>query len=484
MLFNMNCMKITFKLDQIGVTFFYLIMALSFISLLHAVYYTRSIKLVRRKSFFFWIFATVVASMMLAFAGNLFTMFVMYEILTVLTIPLINHDNSINSSYAVGKYLKILMIPSVAIMLPAVVISGQCGNAENFALLHNINDNIIMLLITLFSFGIAKTSIFPFFGWITTAMVAQYPVSGLLHAVIVVKAGIFCLAKVLVYVIGIDNVARIMYNFNFLSWIAAIGMVYSSWLAIMQTDLKKILAYSTISQLHTILLAFFTFDEKGIKVGIGYTLLHGCSKLSLFFSASNIYSTLKSNCLSSIRGAAHLSYANFAAFVISALILSGFPFLPGFYGKLAISGLLSEHWVLKYAFYFSGVLTSCYFSRVILVLLAKPQHSLHAHKIPLPIIIITLVCACLIFTISNYETVNRLDVLKYLAINLVGFAAAFLMLFFYGVNLAPERKGFQLSGEKFFLKIHSVFKVFEEKAYASTMGVGVMFLLLSSYFVL
>jgi multicomponent Na+:H+ antiporter subunit D len=157
---------------------------------------------------------------------------------------------------------------------------------------NNIGYYVGHLLLFLSIFGIAKTAIYPLHAWLPAAMIAPYPVSALLHAVAVVKAGLFCIFKIIIYVFGFDYLYELTSSFNWPLMVAIFTMLYASYKAVTHDSIKNILAYSTISQLAMAMIAAFIFTEKSMEAAITHMIAHSFAKIVLFFTAGRFYSSI------------------------------------------------------------------------------------------------------------------------------------------------------------------------------------------------
>ncbi|CAN7952140.1 unnamed protein product, partial [Ixodes pacificus] len=202
------------------------------------------------------------------------------------------------------------------------------------------NQSIILLL--MFIFGIAKTAIFPVHSWLPAAMVAHYPVSSLLHAVIVVKTGLFCIYKILLYIFGLSYLQMIFAEFNWLIFIPIVSIFYSSIKALGTDNIKKILAYSTMNQLSIALLSAFMLTPKALGAAILHLVSHSFSKICLFYSMGSIYSLKKADQIQNLHGVSKEFPLISFIISISSLSLIGIPIFSGFISKFSILLAASE----------------------------------------------------------------------------------------------------------------------------------------------
>src|SRR6056297_3595077 len=213
-----------------------------------------------RQTPFYVCFAIALASAMgVAFSANLLTLFLFYELLTLSTYPLVAHKGNEDARKNAGIYLVLLLATSMALLLPAIIWTAVAAGSTDFVpggLLAGagLSASALTFMMFLYIFGIGKAAVMPVHFWLPAAMVAPTPVSALLHAVAVVKAGVFTVVKVIVYVFGIDHLFSEPSS-GWLVYVAAFTIVAASVIALRQTNLKRMLAYSTVGQLSYVVLA-------------------------------------------------------------------------------------------------------------------------------------------------------------------------------------------------------------------------------------
>ncbi|HKJ87872.1 MAG TPA: proton-conducting transporter membrane subunit, partial [Gammaproteobacteria bacterium] len=220
---------------------------------------------------FYLFFALAIASCMgVAFAGNLFTLFVFYELLTFSTFPLVTHHQTEEARRAGRVYLGLLLTTSILFQLLAIVWTWTLAGTLDFrpgGILRGVaGPGVVTLLLGLYVYGIGKAAVMPFHRWLPSAMVAPTPVSALLHAVAVVKAGVFTVLKVVLYVFGTGLLTETGASVAFM-WVAAATILVASLVAFTKDNLKERLAYSTISQLSYIVLGAMLANAWGIIGG-------------------------------------------------------------------------------------------------------------------------------------------------------------------------------------------------------------------------
>lgn len=282
------------------------------------------------------LFCVAIGSVMgIAFAENLFTLFLFYEVLTFSTWPLVTHSRQPNAVSAGRVYLGVLLTTSLMLFLLAIVLVGNYGEGLSFkdgGVLGDISPTLTTVLILLFVFGIGKSAVMPFHRWLPNAMVAPAPVSALLHAVAVVKAGVFSILKISVYIFGFESLWSMEMR-DIILWIPAITILLASAIAMQQDDIKARLAYSTVSQLSYIVLGALLANQFAITGSAIHITMHAFGKITLFFCAGAIMVFSGINKISEMNGLGRSMPWTFAAFFIAALSISGLPPTGGLWSK-------------------------------------------------------------------------------------------------------------------------------------------------------
>ena len=276
------------------------------------------------------------AAMGIALAGNLFTLFVFYEILSIATYPLVTHAGTDKARQAGRLYLGILMGTSIAFFLLAMIWTWQLTGTLDFTpggvFGPEIDGGVLSALLLMFMFGIGKAALMPFHRWLPAAMVAPTPVSALLHAVAVVKAGVFTVVKVSVYIFGIDTLAGIAAT-DWLLALAAFTILSASVVALYKDNLKARLAYSTISQLSYVILGCMLATSMGVIGGSLQIAMHAMGKITLFLCAGAIYVATHKTEISQMDGLGRVMPITYGAFLVGALSVIGLPPLGGSWSK-------------------------------------------------------------------------------------------------------------------------------------------------------
>ncbi len=328
--------SIAFHVEPLGLIFALVASSLWILTHVYGVGYMRGNNEKHHARFFACFAVALFATMGIAFSANLLTLFLFYEILTVSTYPLVAHKETDEAKAGARTYLGILMGTSIVFLLTAIiwtyVITGTMDFRSGGILAGAVDNSFLPILLALFAFGIGKAALMPFHRWLPAAMVAPTPVSALLHAVAVVKAGVFSILKVGVYTFGIDNLAATGAS-TWLMWLAAFSILAASLVAMQQDNLKRRLAYSTVSQLSYITLGVALATSMGAIGGGLHIVTHAFGKITLFMCAGAIYVATHKTEISDMRGLGRKMPFTFIAFGIGALSIIGLPPLAGSWSK-------------------------------------------------------------------------------------------------------------------------------------------------------
>jgi len=275
-----------------------------------------------------------------AFADNLLTLYFFYEVVSVSTYPLVAHHQDEEGYEGARKYLIYLTTTAKALILPAMVLiyvlSGTLDfatNAHTGILPAGVHNGVIIALYAACILGFAKNGVMPFHSWLPSAMVAPTPVSALLHAVAVVKIGVFATVRVMLYVFGTDLMTRLNLGLP-TAYFVSFTILVGSIIALSKDNLKARLAYSTVSQLSYVILGVALLNPVGIEGGLFHIAAHAFSKITLFFCAGAIYVVTHKKNISELGGLGRQMPWTFAAFAIAALSMIGAPPVAGFTSKL------------------------------------------------------------------------------------------------------------------------------------------------------
>lgn len=335
-----STIDITLRLDGMGSVFVLLVSVLWPLACLYAFEYMEYIH--KKNQFFMFYTMSYGVTLGIALSANLITMYLFYEILTLCTFPLVGHEGTKETKAASNKYLVYSIAGATAAFIGIIVILTHGGSLD-YSVIGFSQDVIgdqrtlfeLAFLFMFFGFGV-KAAIWPLHGWLPTAGVAPTPVTALLHAVAVVKAGVFAIARVTYFTYGVeflqDTVSqRICLLFT------AFTIVYGTVMAWREIHFKKRLAYSTISNLSYIVFAFMLMTPSGLESGLLHMVFHGIIKISLFFVAGAVIHKTDRMYVTQLKGFGRKMPISFGAFTVASLGLMGVPPLCGFLSKFAIA---------------------------------------------------------------------------------------------------------------------------------------------------
>ena len=359
-----------FRVDAFGLIF---AITASFLWILVSIYsigYMRALQEHAQTRYYFCFALAIFGAVGVALSGNLVTLFIFYEILTVSTYPLVAHEQSSEALFAGRKYLAYLLTAGV-FLLAAIAWTYSLAGTTDFTpggILSSLSllQSTLLVLFVLFLVGFAKAAYIPLHSWLPTAMIAPTPVSALLHAVAVVKAGVFGIVRIVCYIYGIDLMRDLGLGVM-LSSFAAITMIGASLFAIAQDNLKKRLAYSTISQLSFIIFGVALLSPMGITGAMIHIPFHGFMKITLFLCAGSILVISGKKNISEMAGIGRAMPITMLAFTIGALGMCGAPPVAGFISKwyLGLGAIQSGHMVFLALLLVASLLDVVYFYPII-----------------------------------------------------------------------------------------------------------------------
>ncbi len=328
--------SISFAVEPLGMLFALVAALLWPLNSVYSIGYMRSNREHHQTRFYTCFAIAIAGAMGVAFAANLFTLFIFYELLTLSTYPLVTHKGDAEAMRSGRIYLGILLGTSIGLLLLAIVatwvIAGTLKFTPGGVLAGKLSGPAVGGLLALYIFGIGKAALMPFHRWLPSAMVAPTPVSALLHAVAVVKAGVFTVLKVCIYIFGIDFLARTGATW-WLVWVASFTVLAASLIALTKDNLKARLAYSTISQLAYVVLGAALATPLGIIGGALQIIMHAFAKITLFFCAGAIYTATHKTEVSQLNGLGRVMPFTFAAFLLGSLSIIGLPPFGGLWSK-------------------------------------------------------------------------------------------------------------------------------------------------------
>lgn len=381
-------LTIAFRVDALGMIFGLVASSLWILTTLYSIGYMRGLKEHAQTRFFSFFSISLSATIGVAFAANLFTLFLFYEMLSLATYPLVTHHQDREARTGGRTYLTYLLTASIAFVLPSLIyIFIKTGGGLDFVaggfLEGHVGGTEALVLLLLLTFGFAKAGIMPLHSWLPAAMVAPTPVSALLHAVAVVKVGVFCILRVYSGVFGIDYLSDLNLGV-IVTWIAAFTVVVSSLIALTQDNLKRRLAFSTVGQLSYIVLGMALLTPKGVTGSMMHIAMHAWGKITLFFCAGAIFQATGKKYISEMVGIGKRMPVTMAAFFIGSLSVVGIPLAGGFWSKFYLLwGTVQDgQYVMLVVLLISSLLNAAYFFPIAFrAFFCKPEDSLFQAKV-------------------------------------------------------------------------------------------------------
>jgi len=404
-------LSIAFNIEPLGLMFALLASMLWFVTSIYAIGYMRGNNEPRQTSFYAFFAIAISGAMGVAMAGNLLTLFIFYEVLTISTWPLVTHNRNEKARAGGRTYLGVLLFSSIGLLLPAIIWTFSAAGTLDFTpggiLEGNIGTGAAAILLGLFVLGVGKAAVMPMHRWLPAAMVAPTPVSALLHAVAVVKAGVFTITKVVIYIFGVDFLAAVPLE-KYLVYLAGFTVVAASVIALKQVEIKKMLAYSTIGQLSYIVMAALVlapFAEIGAAVHI---VAHAFGKITLFFCAGAIYIASKKTRVDQLRGIGLRMPITMVAFTVGALSMIGVPPTAGFVSKwYIIAGAFQvESYFTLVVLMLSTGLNAAYFLPIVFRAFFTPETeapAINHGEAPWPMVAALTTTAILVFAFFAFN---------------------------------------------------------------------------------
>lgn len=397
-------LRLGFESEPLGMVFALIASSLWIANSIYSIGYMRSEKEPRQTRFYTAFAIAIAGAIGIAFAGNLFTMFLFYEVMTLSTYPLIIHKRTEEALRAGRIYLLVLLGASLILFLPAIigtrVIAGSLEFVPGGLFAGRADTAILALLLGMFVFGLAKAALMPLHFWLPAAMVAPTPVSALLHAVAVVKAGVFCIVKIVIYIFGPQTLIETGAS-TWLIYVAAASILISSLIALSKDNLKARLAYSTISQLSYVVLGAALATTAGLTGAIIQIAAHAFGKITLFFCAGAIYVVTHKTEISQLDGIGRKMPVTMIAFLLGSLSIIGIPPLVGIWSKwyLAMAAVDTNHYLIMGVLLLSSFLNIAYLLPIVgraFFLIPKDEKPKRGKKPPPPPPIIAAPIACLV----------------------------------------------------------------------------------------
>ena len=363
-------LSLSFTVDGFGMLFALVASSLWIVTTLYAIGYMRGLAEHAQTRFFVCFAVALSATIGVAFAGNLLTLYLFYEILSLSTWPLVTHHQDEEARSGGRTYLTYLLASSIGLALPAMLITYSLAGSLEFSSLGilpaDTAKSLLTLLLLMFLFGFAKAGLMPLHSWLPGAMVAPTPVSALLHAVAVVKVGVFSVVRVLTGIFGIDLLSHLSLN-TVVCVVAGTTAVVSSLIALSQDNLKRRLAFSTVGQLSYVVLGAGLASKLGLMGSMIHIANHAFAKITLFFCAGAIYVACRKKKISELDGLGRAMPYTFAAFAIAALSMIGAPPTAGFVSKwyLLLGSLQADQLGVLAVLVVSTLLNAAYFVPIV-----------------------------------------------------------------------------------------------------------------------
>jgi multicomponent Na+:H+ antiporter subunit D len=363
-------LAIRFKVDALGILFALVASLLWIVTSAYSIGYMRGLKEHSQTRYFCFFALALSATIGVAFSANLLTLYLFYEMLSFATYPLVTHHQDREARSSGRKYLLYIVGPSIGLVLPAMLICYHLTGTLEFTprgfLAGAASPLMTGVLLFMFIFGFAKAAIMPMHAWLPAAMVAPTPVSALLHAVAVVKVGVFSIARVMTGVFGVDLLAGLHLG-TIVCYIAGFTVIVASLMAISQDGLKRRLAFSTIGQLSYIVLGVALLSPKGMTGGLVHIAMHAFGKITLFFCAGAIFVATGKKYISEMTGIGKRMPVTMVAFFIGSLSVIGLPPTGGFFSKwyLVLGTLESGQTTMLIILLTSSLLNAAYFLPIV-----------------------------------------------------------------------------------------------------------------------
>ncbi len=374
-------LSVTLRADGFSMIFAMVASSLWIIAVFYSMGYMRGLEEHAQTRFNACFALAIFGAIGVALSDNLFTLYLFYEIVSVCTYPLVAHHQDEEGYEGGKKYIVYLTTTAKLFLLPAMILIYALTGTLDFP--HNIFSGIvsadgsslvaatdgrnwIVVMLYIFClFGFAKNGVMPFHHWLPGAMVAPTPVSALLHAVAVVKVGVFCTTRVMLYGFGVDTMSMLNLGIP-TAYFVGFTILMASVIAMTKDNLKARLAYSTVSQLSYIILGVALLTPHAIDGGIIHIVNHAFSKITLFFCAGAIYVAAHKKNISEMSGLGKTMPFTFGAFAVASLSMIGAPPVAGFVSKwyLLVGSMEANQVGILLVLIASTVLNVCYFAPV------------------------------------------------------------------------------------------------------------------------
>ena len=331
---------VSFCADGLSMVFALIASFLWILTTSYNIGYMRTLKEHAQTRYYICFSVAIFGAQGVSFAGNVFTLYLFYEIITLFTYPLVAHYQNREAFEAGKKYLVYLLGTSKLFLLPAMILTYllcgtldfQLGDIHKGIFPADADPTLVIAVYVLFLAGLTKTAIMPLHGWLPSAMVAPTPVSGLLHAVAVVKAGAFSVCRIMLSCFGLDAMDRLGLGTPTV-YVAGFTIIAAALIALTKDDIKARIAYSTVSHLSYIVMGVAMLSQGGVEGGISAIAHDAFPKITLFFAAGCIIVVTGSKKISLMDGLGRRMPWTFGAFALATLSFIGLAPASGFLSK-------------------------------------------------------------------------------------------------------------------------------------------------------
>ncbi|ACI21251.1 MULTISPECIES: monovalent cation/H+ antiporter subunit D family protein [Thermodesulfovibrio] len=361
--------ELSFRVDGLGLLFAFGASFLWILTTFYSIGYMRTLREHAQTRYFTCFALSLSSAIGIAFAANLFTMFIFYEALTIVTYPLVAHHEDREGLEGGRQYIVYLLGTAKIFLFAAIVITYILTGTLDFRKggifapeIVEENKLILQILLILFIYGFNKSAVMPLHSWLPAAMVAPTPVSALLHAVAVVKAGVFTVSRVLLNIYGEATIKAIGMQ-DLIFFLTGFTIIMGSLIALTRDDFKARLAFSTVANLSYIIIGVAMFSPLGIMGGLIHISMHAFSKITMFFVAGSVYVSTHVKRISELDGIGKVMPITMFSFFLATLSMIGIPLFAGFISKynLAMGALQIGRPELLGIFIASSFLNAVYF---------------------------------------------------------------------------------------------------------------------------
>jgi len=394
--------ELALRVDTMGYIFALVASSLWVLTSFYSIGYVRGAGEHKQTRYFATFALCLSATIGIAFSANLLTFVIFFETLTLATYPLVLHKETDIAKAGARKYLCYTLPAGLCLLLVTAWCVSLTGTAEftpgGFLQGVGLSTESARWMLVFFILAVGvKAGIIPLHSWLPAAMVAPTPVSALLHAVAVVKAGVFGVLRVTGYVFG-PEMLREIGAWTALAWLAAFTLTVASLLAMRQDNLKRRLAYSTVGHLSYIVLGAALLSGTSWTGSLLHLMFHATMKITLFFCAGAIYVRTHKENISDMHGIGRQMPFTMAAFAVGSLGLAGIPGVNGFVSKwnLAVGALHADQVVFVVILLISGILNAAYFFPIVHVAFFRKNKAFPSYGEASPFMVVPLCLTALL----------------------------------------------------------------------------------------